>query len=94
MTNYFNFSLTAKANQRITLGQLSGSSLSLAIAELVTQQNSPVVLITSDTPTALYLEQEISFLLQEANIPSVCFLTGKPFLMILFRRIRTLFPSV
>ncbi len=69
MTNYFNFSLTAKANQRITLGQLSGSSLSLAIAELVTQQNSPVVLITSDTPTALYLEQEISFLLQEANIP-------------------------
>lgn len=69
MTNYFTFSLNAKANQRLTFGQLNGSSLSLAIAELVTTQNHPVVLVVNDTPTALYLEQEISFLLKENNIP-------------------------
>ncbi|WP_024871136.1 transcription-repair coupling factor [Tolumonas lignilytica] len=69
MTNYFTFSLNPKANQRLTFAQLHGSSLSLAIAELVTKQSHPVVLVVNDTPTALYLEQEISFLLQEQNIP-------------------------
>ncbi len=69
MTNYFTFSLNAKANQRLTFGQLTGSSLSLAIAELVSSQTHPVVLVVNDTPTALVLEQEISFLLKENNIP-------------------------
>ena len=69
MTNYFSFSLNAKANQRLTFGQLNGSSLSLAIAELVKTQEHPVVLVVHDTPTALYLEQEISFLLAESAIP-------------------------
>jgi transcription-repair coupling factor (superfamily II helicase) len=68
MTNYFTFSLNAKTNQRLTFGQLTGSSLSLAIAELVKTQTSPVVLVVHDTPTALYLEQEISFLLADSDI--------------------------
>ena len=69
MTNYFTFSLNAKPNQRLTFGQLTGSSLSLAIAELVSAQTHPVVLVVNDTPTALALEQEIAFLLQESKIP-------------------------
>lgn len=69
MTNYFSFSLNAKANQRLTFGQLTGSSLSLAIAELVKTQEHPVVLVVHDTPTAIYLEQEISFLLAASAIP-------------------------
>ncbi|MBL1378007.1 transcription-repair coupling factor [Zobellella iuensis] len=50
---------------RASLGQLLGSSLSLAIAEQVRQQPQPVLLVVPDTPTALRLEQEVGHLLAD-----------------------------
>lgn len=54
---------------KASLGQLIGSSLSLAIAEQVKQQSQLVLLIVPDTPTALRLEQEVRHLLQDADLP-------------------------
>ncbi|MDX1266616.1 MAG: transcription-repair coupling factor, partial [Oceanisphaera sp.] len=48
---------------RASLGQLIGSSLALAIAEQVRQQQQLVLLVVPDTPTALRLEQEVRHLL-------------------------------
>ena len=48
---------------RASLGQLIGSSLALAIAEQVKQQQQLVLLVVPDTPTALRLEQEVRHLL-------------------------------
>ena len=50
---------------KASLGQLIGSSLSLAIAEQVKQQQQLVLLMVPDTPTALRLEQEVRHLLQQ-----------------------------
>ncbi|WP_375057983.1 transcription-repair coupling factor [Zobellella sp. DQSA1] len=50
---------------RASLGQLLGSSLSLAIAEQVRQQPQLVLLVVPDTPTALRLEQEVGHLLAD-----------------------------
>ncbi|MFD1008420.1 MULTISPECIES: transcription-repair coupling factor [Oceanisphaera] len=50
---------------KASLGQLIGSSLSLAIAEQVIQQQQLVLLLVPDTPTALRLEQEVRHLLQQ-----------------------------
>lgn len=69
MTNYFNFTVQSKKNQRYTWGQLHGSSLAFAIAECVRTHASPVMLVVSDTPTALALEEEVSYLLGTHNIP-------------------------
>ena len=66
--NYFSLSVPAKKSQRYTFANLTGSSLSLAISELVSNQKHPVILVTHDTPTALMLEQEISYLLKDSNI--------------------------
>lgn len=54
---------------KASLGQLIGSSLSLAIAEQVKQQPQLVVLIVPDTPTALRLEQEVRHLLPGDDLP-------------------------
>lgn len=54
---------------KASLGQLIGSSLSLAIAEQVKQQPQLVLLIVPDTPTALRLEQEVRHLLQDDDLP-------------------------
>ncbi|WP_417616955.1 transcription-repair coupling factor [Oceanisphaera sp.] len=50
---------------KASLGQLIGSSLALAIAEQVKQQQQLVLLMVPDTPTALRLEQEVRHLLQQ-----------------------------
>ncbi|EWH06953.1 transcription-repair coupling factor [Pseudoalteromonas lipolytica SCSIO 04301] len=50
---------------KIHWGQLTGSGLSIAIAEGVKQHNELVVIVTPDTPSALRLETELEFLLPE-----------------------------
>lgn len=55
---------------KASLGQLIGSSLSLAIAEQVKQQQQLVLLIVQDTPTALRLEQEVRHLLNQDSTTS------------------------
>ena len=62
-------SLPLKAGSRQTLGQLQGCGLSLAVAELVQHHPHPVVLLVTDTASALRLEQELQFLLQEQKLP-------------------------
>lgn len=57
--------LPAKAGQKLTLGQLVGSSLALVAARLTCEANRPVLLVTADTPSALRLEQELQYLLAE-----------------------------
>ncbi|MBM7454953.1 transcription-repair coupling factor (superfamily II helicase) [Oceanisphaera litoralis] len=52
---------------RASLGQLIGSSLALAIAEQVRQQQQLVLLVVPDTPTALRLEQEVRHLLDNGT---------------------------
>ena len=65
--------LPAKAGQKITLGQLVGSSLALVAARLTREANRPVLLVTADTPSALRLEQELSFLLADQGCPVLMF---------------------
>ncbi|MFM5810531.1 transcription-repair coupling factor [Aeromonas veronii] len=60
--------LPAKAGQKITLGQLVGSSLSLIAARLTNEAKGPVLLITADTPSALRLEQELHYLLADKQL--------------------------
>ncbi|MFP2769299.1 transcription-repair coupling factor [Oceanisphaera sp. KMM 10153] len=58
---------------RASLGQLIGSSLALAIAEQVKQQQQLVLLVVPDTPTALRLEQEVRHLLADESLPVALF---------------------
>ncbi len=53
---------------KIQWGQLQGSSLSITIAQGVKDHNALVVLVTQDTPSALKLESELSFLLPEQDV--------------------------
>ncbi|WP_022940809.1 transcription-repair coupling factor [Psychromonas hadalis] len=48
-------------NDRLHFANLKGSSLALTISECAKQQKSPLILITSDTPSALKLRQELSY---------------------------------
>ena len=48
---------------KIQWGQLTGSGLSIAIAQGVKQQDSLVLIVTPDTPSALRLETELDYLL-------------------------------
>ncbi len=73
MTPFFSLAPRLKPGACQTLGQLEGSSLSLAVAELVTSQPQPVILLVQDTPTALRLEQEVAFLLREAALDVLLF---------------------
>ncbi len=54
---------------RASLGGLIGSSLALAIAGQVKQQQQRVLLVVPDTPTALRLEQEVRHLLADEALP-------------------------
>ncbi|MFM4803371.1 transcription-repair coupling factor [Aeromonas bivalvium] len=59
--------LPATAGQKSTLGQLHGSALALVAAELTRSNTGPTLLITADTPSALRLEQELRYLLAQAD---------------------------
>ncbi|GLS91348.1 transcription-repair-coupling factor [Psychromonas marina] len=50
---------------RLTFANLQGGSLALTISECAKQQKSPLILITSDTPTALKLRQELSYFVDD-----------------------------
>ncbi len=65
--------LPAKAGQKLTLGQLTGSSLSLMAARLTQEAHRPVLLVTADTPSALRLEQELQYLLADTGCPVLLF---------------------
>ncbi|MGL4205993.1 MAG: transcription-repair coupling factor [Aeromonadaceae bacterium] len=67
MTPFFSLAPLIKASSSQTLGQLEGSALSLAVAELVTAHTHPVVLLVADSQSALRLEQEVQFLLHETG---------------------------
>ena len=73
MTPFFSLAPQLKPGARQTLGQLEGSSLSLAVAELVASQAQPVILLVQDTPLALRLEQEVAFLLRDPALDSYNF---------------------
>ncbi|MBQ4812535.1 transcription-repair coupling factor [Pseudoalteromonas luteoviolacea] len=53
---------------KIHWGQLLGSSLAITISEGVKQNQSLVVLVTPDTPSALRLETELGYLIGEENV--------------------------
>ena len=69
MTPLFSLASLIKPGARQTLGQLEGSGLALAVAELVAGHDHPVVLLVADTPSALRLEQEVQFLLRNQPKP-------------------------
>tara|TARA_R110001583_G_scaffold28426_3_gene100898 strand:- start:10154 stop:13636 length:3483 start_codon:yes stop_codon:yes gene_type:complete len=52
-------------NDRIVLANLQGSSLALTISECAKQQKAPLILITSDTPSAIKLQQELSYFVDD-----------------------------
>ncbi|PKG38904.1 transcription-repair coupling factor [Psychromonas sp. Urea-02u-13] len=52
-------------NDRLVLANLQGSSLALTISECAKQQKAPLILITSDTPSALKLRQELSYFVDD-----------------------------
>jgi transcription-repair coupling factor (superfamily II helicase) len=52
-------------NDRQVLANLQGSSLALTISECAKQQKAPLILITSDTPSALKLRQELSYFVND-----------------------------
>jgi transcription-repair coupling factor (superfamily II helicase) len=53
-------------NDRLVLANLQGSSLALTISECAKQQKAPLILITSDTPSALKLRQELTYFVDDA----------------------------
>ncbi|MDP2560289.1 transcription-repair coupling factor [Psychrobium sp. 1_MG-2023] len=61
------------SDNNITLANLRGSALPLAMIEAAQQHDGLNVLICSDTSTALKLETELSFLGQEHGLPVLLF---------------------
>ncbi|NUZ09224.1 transcription-repair coupling factor [Pseudoalteromonas sp. McH1-7] len=58
-----------KSNKdKITWGNLVGSSLSLCLSESIQKHDNLVVLITPDTPSALRLEHELAYLLNDTPV--------------------------
>lgn len=53
----------------ITWQNLVGSSIALAIAQIIEQHHGPVLIVAPDTPTALRLEQEIQYFAQPKQQP-------------------------
>lgn len=49
-------------------GNLQGSSAALAIANATKQANGPILLVTSDTPSAIKLEKELDYFLDQQSI--------------------------
>ena len=72
MTSLFSLAPLLKPGAHQTLGQLEGSGLALAVAELVASHDHPVVLLVADTPSALRLEQEVQFLLRQQKPARLC----------------------
>ncbi|WP_019613427.1 transcription-repair coupling factor [Psychromonas ossibalaenae] len=50
---------------RLTFSNLLGSSQALAVSECARQQQSPLILIVNDTPTALKLRYELEFFVED-----------------------------
>ncbi|MFR9718353.1 transcription-repair coupling factor [Aeromonas diversa] len=65
--------LPRKAGLKLTLGNLTGCALALAVSELARQHDHPILLVTADTPSALRLEQELAFLLEGSDCPVLLF---------------------
>ena len=63
--NPFNPVITARPGEKNYWGSLHGSSKSLAISQVVQEQDKPVILITTDSHTADNLREELKFFLQE-----------------------------
>ncbi|MDR3492902.1 MAG: transcription-repair coupling factor [Gammaproteobacteria bacterium] len=57
-----------KPGQRLVWGNLHGASIGLAISTLIAENQRPVIIITSDTPTAARLEYELRFFQQDQPI--------------------------
>jgi len=55
------------AGDKLALGNLIGSSLTLACCQLVSSSHRPWIILCSDTPTAIKLEHELRDLLDEAS---------------------------
>ncbi|CAM4164846.1 transcription-repair coupling factor [Pseudoalteromonas byunsanensis] len=53
---------------KIHWGQLSGSGLSVALSEGIAKHPELVVIVTPDTPSALRLETELGYLLQDRSV--------------------------
>ncbi|MEP4101902.1 hypothetical protein, partial [Paraglaciecola sp.] len=49
-------------------GNLQGSSTALAIASAAENANGPLLLITADTPSAIKLEKELDYFLQNQTV--------------------------
>jgi transcription-repair coupling factor (superfamily II helicase) len=49
-------------------GNLQGSSTALAIANATKQANGPILLVTADTPSAIKLEKELDYFLDQQSI--------------------------
>ena len=68
----FNPPLPANNNKQkndvIHWSNLHGSSMALAIATAAKQNNGPLLLVSADTPTAIKLEKELDYFLQEEAI--------------------------
>lgn len=62
-----------KTEKRRHWGRLYGCADGLAIAEAARQHDGPVLVVTSDTPTASRLEEEIRFFFQEETCPLLGF---------------------
>ena len=56
---FLNLSLPDKAGDHRYFGQLQGAALALAAAQISTQHQGPVLLVTKDSQMALRLAQEI-----------------------------------
>ncbi|WP_445773159.1 transcription-repair coupling factor [Shewanella sp.] len=60
-----------KGQQIQTLATLGGVSQALTLAKLIQQHSGTSIIVTHDTPSALSIEVELSYLLQHSNI-NVC----------------------
>lgn len=50
---------------RLLVANLKGSSIALAVSECATQQKSPLILVVNDTPSALKLQQELNYFIED-----------------------------
>ncbi len=60
--------LQIRAGRKLRLGSAHAAAQSLAVAEIASQYNGPVVLITDNTATAYRMEQELRFFAQDLDV--------------------------
>lgn len=82
----------AKPGSRTALGPFHGCAEARCIAELA-RPGELLLVVTADTSSALALERELPFFLEE-SIAILAFPIGKPCPTIVFRRTRILYRSV